>query len=232
MRARIPEPVLSAADEKRQEEANEKSNRQFLNYAHRSLLISAHENLGFGGGRLRALSYNSYDVGEGYIADHTDKKLLTSVEDLLAGAEAEYAETNFFETVEDTYGALRRDLLLFGFDPDVSIWGRRPFTEADFAGTWRKVTASQRRRREAFLFYANEMSQLCRTMLCMGAMELHQTNGIGAERMERVMHPVRESWFRLMRVYLAMDSAAVKREQKAMLDRFNEMGCFGKEYAV
>lgn len=232
MKARIPEPVLTPEQEKKQEEANERSNRKMLNYAHRSLLISVHKALGYGGRRLRRLSAGSYDVGEGYIADHTDKKLLTSVEDLLVGAEAEYAETDFFETVEDTYGALRRDLLLFGFDPDISLWGRRPFSEADFPATWRRVTASQRRKRDAFLFYANEMSQMCRTMLCMGLVELHQTGGIGAERMERVAAPVREDWFRLMRVYLAMDSAGVTQEQKRMRDAFNAIQCFAEEYAV
>ena len=232
MKARVPEALPAAADERRQEAANEKSNRKMLNYAHRSLLISAHNVLGYGGVRLKRLSYQSYDIGEEYIADHTDKKLLTSVEDMLAGAEAEYEETNFFETVEDTFGALRRDLLLFGFDPDASLWGRMPFSNADFPQTWRKVTASQRRKRRAYLFYANEMSQLCRTMICMGLMELHQNGGVGAERMERVVAPVREDWFRLMRVYLAADSAGVTREQKAMLDRFNEMGCFAEEVLV
>jgi hypothetical protein len=232
VKAKIPAAAITQEQEKQREKSNEKSNRRMLNYAHRSLMVSARENLGFGGERLRRLSYNSYDVGEGYIADHTDKRLLTSVEDLMAGAEAVYAETDFFETVENTYSALRRDLRLFGFDPDVSVWGRQPFTGDDFPSTWRKVTASQRKRREAFLFYANEMSQMCRTMLCMGAIELHQTNGVGAERMERVMIPVREDWFRLMRVYLTMDSDAVNRELKAMLDRFNMMGCFAEEYAL
>lgn len=232
MKARIPEPVLTPEQEKKQEEVNEKNNRSYLNYAHRNMLMAAHTVLGYGGERMRRLSYNSYDVGEGYIADNTDKRLLTSVEDLMAGAEAEYAETDFFETVENTYTALRRDLLLFGFDPDIGLWDRRPFTDADFPETWRKVTVSERKRREAFLFFANEMSQMCRTMLCMGAMELHQNGGVGAERMYRVMEPVREAWLALMRVYLTMDQKAVLRMMKDVRDRFNDMGCFEKEYRV
>lgn len=138
MKARVP-TTLPAVDEQKQEAANEKSNRKMLNYAHRSLLISAHNVLGYGGTRLK---------------------------------------------------------------------------------------------RQAFLFYANEMSHLCRTMICMGLVELHQNGGVGAERMERVVGAVREDWFRLMRVYLAMDSAGVVREQKAMLGRFNALGCFPEEVLV
>ncbi len=75
---------------------NEKENRSYLNFAHRALMISLHENLGFGGERMRTMAYNSFDVGEEALAEHTYKPLLTSVEDLLAGAEPEYGEADFF----------------------------------------------------------------------------------------------------------------------------------------
>ena len=41
MKARIPEPVLTPEQEKKQEEVNEKNNRSFLNYAHRNMLMAA-----------------------------------------------------------------------------------------------------------------------------------------------------------------------------------------------
>jgi hypothetical protein len=50
--------------------------------------------------------------------------------------------------------------------------------------------------------------------------------------MYRVMEPVREAWLALMRVYLTMDQKAVLRMMKDVRDRFNDMGCFEKEYRV
>lgn len=231
MKARTQKPVPTAAAQERADRQNEKRNRSYLNYAHRCLLISCHA-AGFGGVRLRNLSYNSYTIGEAVMESRRVPELITSVEELLAGAEPEYREADFFETFEATYWHLRRELLGFGWDPDVRLWGRAPFTDADFPATWRKVTKSQRETRAAFLFFANEMSNICRTMLCMAAVELHRTNGFGCDRMDRVMRPVADRWMQFMRLYLTTDEDAVRREQKAVRDEFNGMGCFTEEYAL
>lgn len=53
MKARIPEPVLTPEEEQKQEAADEKNNRSYLNYAHRNLLMAAHTVLGYGGERMR-----------------------------------------------------------------------------------------------------------------------------------------------------------------------------------
>lgn len=224
-------PAPTAEAQERADRRNERQNRSYLNYAHRCLLISCRA-AGFGGIRLRNLSYNSYTVGEEAMASRSTPELITSVEDLLAGAEPEYREADFFETVEATYWHLRRELLGIGWDPDERLWPRAPFTDADFPATWRKVTKSQRETRAAFLFFANEMSNICRTMLCMAAVELHRTNGFGRGRMDRVMRPTAERWLRFMRIFLTMDDDAVRREQKAVLDEFNAMGCFTEEWAL
>lgn len=212
---------------------NEKENRSYLNFVHRALLVSLHENMGFGGERMRTMAYNSYDVGEAALAENTYKPLLTSVEDLLAGAEPEYGEADFFETVDGTYWALSRELLTLGWNPEESLWPwKEPFTDADFPETWRKVTKSQREKRTAYLHYANKMSQICLTLLCMCAKELNQTNGFGALRLDRAMRPVGKRWLELMRVYLTMDAKAVWEMRKALRDEYNGMGVFVKEYAV
>ena len=231
MKARIPTPEPSAAAAAAAEKTNEKNNRAFLNYAHRLLLISCRAQ-GFGGVRLRNLTHNSYDIGEDVIARRNVPELITSVEDLMAGAEPEYREQDFLETVEATYWSLRQELIAFGWDPEERLWGRYPFTDDDFPPTWRKVTVKQRRAREAFLFFANEMSHMCKCMLCMAAVELHRTNKFGCERLDRVMRPVAERWIRFMRIYLAMDRNAVKAEQMAVRDEFNAMGIFPEELAL
>lgn len=212
---------------------NEKKNRSYLNYAHRCLLISLHGNLGFGTERLRTMSYNSYDVGEAAIEENTIPPLLTSVEDLLAGAEPEFGEPDFLETLGGTYWDLRKELISCGWEPEASLWPwKDPFTDADFPETWRKISVSQRKKREAFLRYANDMSKVCLTLMCMCAVELHRTNRFGAERLDRAMRPVGERWKQFMRVYLTMDEEAVIREQKKVRDEYNAMGAFRTEYGV
>lgn len=233
MKARIPKPTATVEQQQKADRKNEKSNRSYLNYAHRCLLLSLHKNMGFGAERMRTTSYNSYEVGEEAIADNTVKPLLTSVEDLMAGAEPEFGEPDFFETVASTYWHLRKELMAFGWDPEESLWPwKDPFSEEDFPQTWRKITKSQREKRADFLYYANAMSQICLTLMCMCAKELHNTNGFGAERMDRAMRPVGERWRRFMRIYLTMDEEAVIREQKAVRDEYNAMGYFTKEHAL
>ncbi len=139
----------------------------------------------------------------------------------------------FFETVDGTYWALSREMLGIGWDPEKSLWPwKNPFTDADFPQSWRKVTKSQREKREAYLYYANKMSQICLTLLCMCGKELHKTNGFGAARLDRAMQPVGERWRKLMRVYLTMDANAVREERKKLRDEYNSMGIFREEYEV
>lgn len=230
MKARIREAV-SPDQAEREEKRSEKYNRRYLNYAHRCLLLSLRES-GFGESRLHAMSRNSYDVGEEYMETYRDRQVITPLEELLAGANPEYKAEDFFETVKNTYWALRRDLLPCGFDPEIALWpSESPFGESDFVLKGH-LSLKQRQQREAYLFYANEMSRLVLAMLCMGAKELHRTNGLGAMRLSRIMEPVKESWFRLMHLYLSMDMRAVEKEQKRILAEFNAMGCFPAEYTL
>lgn len=214
------------------EEQNEKENRAYLQYAHRCLLLSV-RNEGFGGVRLLRLSHNAFTLGEAVMAETNAPELITDVADLLAGAEPEFRDMDFFEHMRDTYFKLLQDMRQFGWDPESSLWTwKEPYGEGDFPPTWRKITASQRRKRAEYLFFVNEMSRLCLVLLCMCAEELHQTNGFGADRMDRVMRPVAERWDRLMRLYLAEDRRGIWAERKAVRDAFNEMEIFTKEYGI
>lgn len=231
MKARIPKPEPTEEQKAKAVRENEKSNRSYLNYAHRRLMISVHENCGYGGERLKRFSYNSYDIGEEALAQNTVAPLLSSVEELMAGADPRFGEVDFFETAANTYYSLRGELLAFGFDPEAVLWPwNNPFGMEDFLHTWYD-SASEREKKGAYLEFANKMSQLCLTLMCMSAKELHQTDGFGAGRMEKVMRPVGESWKKFMRIYLTMDKDAVDREKKAVRDAFNAMGCFLTEYA-
>ena len=98
MKARIREAV-SPEQAEREEKRSEKYNRRYLNYAHRCLLLSLRES-GFGESRLQAMSRNSYDVGEEYMETYRDRQVVTPLEELMAGANPEYKEEDFFETVK------------------------------------------------------------------------------------------------------------------------------------
>lgn len=216
-----------------QEEADRfqaKDNRSYLNYVHRSLMLSLHENLGFGTERMRTMSYNSYDIGEDALADNTVRPLITSVEDLLRGAEPEFGDPDFLETVSNTFWSLKKEMLEFGWDPEESLWPwKEPFGDDDFPKTWRKVTKREREKRASFLDYANKMSQICLTLMCVCAKELHITNGMGALRMDRAMRPVGERWRAFMRIYLTMDEDAVEKAKRELLREYNAMRMFTEE---
>lgn len=67
----------------------------------------------------------------------------------------------------------------------------------------------------------------------MSALELHDTNGFGAEvRLNRVFHPVRDRYLNLMRTYIAKDYAAFKAELVAARDEFNALSVFGTETKI
>ena len=193
-------------------------------------MLSLHENLGFGTERMRTMSYNSYDVGEEALAENTYRPLLTSVEELLDGKEPEFGDPDFLETVSSTYWRLRREMLAFCWDPEESLWPwKEPFGDDDFPETWRKVTRRERDRRAAYLDYANKMSQICLTLMCVCAKELHRTNGMGALRMDRAMRPVGERWRAFMRIYLTMDEDAVEKAKRELLREYNAMRMFKEE---
>lgn len=216
------------AELKDQERRNIKSNNTYLNYASRCLLLAVRAE-GFGVDRLGRFNTQSQQLGRAYIEQYTVRECITSVEELLAGAEPEYRDAADSEYAVDSYYALRRDLNLFGWNPEVELWETNPFTEADCRPA---STVRERQKRADFLWYANSISFYIREMLCMAAMELHNTNGYGVDRLNRVMHPVRDRWLKLMHLYLAMDKAAVEAEMKAVLKEFNSIGLFAKEYEL
>lgn len=230
LRSQIPmDPVKR---EKWVADKNEKENKAYLHYVHRCLLISVHHAEGFGGVRLKQLANDAFDIGEAAVQAGTVREVLTPLEDLLAGVEAEYAEENFLETMGNTYFRLRRELTDIGWNPEAVLWPwKDPFTDADFPQTWRKVTASERKRRTEYLYFVNTMSQLALTLLCMCASALH-ARGFGAGRLDRDMAPVADRWRRLMLLYLTGDEAAVFAERKAVRDEFNNMKCFAEEYEI
>lgn len=215
------------AELKEQERQNLKANRAYLNYASRRLMLALRAE-GFGHDRLKRFNNQSFDLGQEYIEKTTVRELITPLDDLLAGAEPEYKEQALEDYAVDSYYAMRRDLRLYGWDPEQELWQTDPFTEADCPPA---NTVRERQKREDFLWYANKMSFYIREMLCMAALELHGTNRY-LERLNRVLHPVRDSWLKLMRLYLAMDKDAVEAEMKAVRKEFNDIGLFKMEYEL
>lgn len=232
MKARVPKPEPSAAAKEKAEKANYKSNRAYMNYVHRVFMIELRKLEKYGGVRLLRASRGAYDIGEAKIEENTILPLLTSVEDLMAGAEPEYGEPDFKEVLAHTFWNMRGELLEIGFDPQEALWEwREPFTMEDFPFDW-YTSVSEREKKEEYLSFVNQMSRICLTLMCMCALELHRNEKFGAERMAKVMRPVAERWRRLMLLYLTMDEDAVIREQKAVRDEFNAMGMFSEEYGI
>lgn len=204
---------LTEAQIQRQHKQNIKNNNQYLNYASRCLIMSVHDNAGYGVGRMKRFNDGAFSLGREYIDRYSPPDYQMSDQD--------YAV--------DSYYAMQRDLLYIGWDPEAELWGYNPFTEADLPALSGKPTVRERRIREDWLYYANAISFYVREMLCMAALELHNAGGMGAVRLSRVLHPVRDRWMELMRVYLAMDRDGVERLMKKVLAEFNACGCFAEE---
>ena len=180
-------------------------NDRVFDYVGQLIAISLHQNAGFGAARFKRMSDNAYDLGRDYIERYSwsaDKR------------DEEYAV--------DSYYALRRDLRYYGWDPETELWSDDAFNGmVSFDGLSRK----QRDELTALMGYAKGISFYVREMMCMSALELHDTNGFGADtRLNRVFHPIRDRYLGLMRHYINKDYAAFKAELAAARDEFNSIG--------
>lgn len=203
---------LTPEQEERQRKNNIRNNEQYLNYISRCLMLSVRNNAGFGAVRLKRFNSGAYDISSEYIREYG-----------MAKGQADY------EYARDSYYAMRRDLQYIGWEPEAELWQTDPFDWRDFPTPGWGIPASERRKREDYLYYANQLSFYVRELLCGAALELHHTSGFGADRISRVMHPCRDRWLGLMRIYFTMDRVAVEKEMRAMLQEFNECGVFEKE---
>lgn len=190
-----------------------RSNDRFLNYAHRSIILSVRENARFGAERMARLVDGSYWIGRGYIDRYSP----------MAKTDGEYAI--------DSYYAMRVELEYIGYDPSVELWPDVPFTIADMALRG-KQTASIRAENAFYLEFANKMSFYVREMAAMVALHLHQEDGFGATRIRRSMGQFRDEWMGLMRIYLGKDKAGVLQEMRRMLDRYNACPIFKDEFTL
>lgn len=192
---------------------NMRSNDRFLNYAHRSIILSVRESAGFGAERMARLVDGAYWIGRGYIDKYSP----------MAKTDDEYAI--------DSYYAMRVELGYVGYDPSVELWPDVPFTIADM-GLRGTQSASMRAENAFYLEFANKMSFYVREMAAMVALHLHQEDSFGATRIRRSMGQFRGEWIGLMRIYLRKDKAGVLQEMRRMLDRYNACPIFKDEFTL
>lgn len=212
MNARVP--VRQSEHERERIAAkNMRSNDRFLNYAHRSIILSVRENAGFGAERMARLVDGAYWIGRGYIDRYSP---MTKTDD-------EYAI--------DSYYAMRVELGYIGYDPSVELWPDVPFSIADM-GLRGTQSASMRAENAFYLEFANKMSFYVREMAAMVALHLHQEDGFGTTRIRRSMGQFRDEWMGLMRIYLRKDKAGVLQEMRRMLDRYNACPIFKDEFTL
>lgn len=212
MNVRVP-VRQSESERERIAAKNMRSNDRFLNYAHRSIILSVRENDGFGAERMARLVDGAYWIGRGYIDKYSPK----------AKTDDEYAI--------DSYYAMRLELEYIGYDPSVELWSDVPFTIADM-DLHGKQSASMRAENAFYLEFAKKMSFYVREMAAMVALHLHQEDGFGATRIRRSMVQFRDEWMGLMRIYLRKDKAGVLQEMRRMLDRYNACPIFKDEYTL
>lgn len=192
---------------------NMRSNDRFLNYAHRSIILSVRENAGFGAERMARLVDGSYWIGRGYIDKYSP----------MAKTDDEYAI--------DSYYAMRVELGYIGYDPSVELWPDVPFSIADM-GLRGKQSASMRTENAFYLEFANKISFYVREMAAMVALQLHDADGFGATRLSRVFNPFVADWMRLMGHYLHKDRDGLVAEMRRMLERFNVCPVFKDEFTL
>lgn len=212
MNVRVP---VRQSDHERERIAakNMRSNDRFLNYAHRSIILSVRENAGFGAERMARLVDGAYWIGRGYIDKYSP----------MAKTDDEYAI--------DSYYAMRLELEYIGYDPSVELWPDVPFSIADM-DLHGEQSASMRAENTLYLEFAKKMSFYVREMASMVALHLHQEDGFGATRIRRSMETFREDWIELMRIYLRKDKAGVLQEMRRMLDRYNACPIFKDEFTL
>lgn len=212
MKARLPVQT-SAAEEAKFRRKSERNNDRFLNYAHRSIVLSIRDNAGFGDARMVRLIDGAYYIGRDYINRYSP----------LEKTDADYAV--------DSYYAMRRELCYIGWDPSAELWADNPFTLADMELAGHQ-SASKRAENDAYVCFANMLSFYVREMAAMAALQLHDADGFGALRLSRVFDPFVADWMGLMRIYLHRDRTGLQAEMRRMLERFNECPVFTPEYTL
>ena len=207
-------PVRQTARERERSAAkNMRSNDRFLNYAHRSIVLSIRDNAGFGAERMTRLIDGSYCIGRNYIERFSP----------MEKTDEDYAV--------DSYYAMRRELLYRDWDPSREIWPDNPFMLADMELVGHQ-SAAKRAENDAYIHFANLLSFYVREMATMAALHLHDTDGFGAMRLSRVFDPFVADWRRLMARYLHKDREGLVAEMRRMLDRYNACPVFPAEYTL
>lgn len=212
MKARVPVRT-SPEEEAKFKRKSERNNDRFLNYAHRSILLSVRDNAGFGDVRMCRLIDGSYTVGRDYIDRFSPHEK----------TDEDYAV--------DSYYAMRQELLYIGWDPSVELWRDNPFSLADMELVGHQ-SAMRRAENDEYVRFANTMSFYVREMATMTAIRLHDADGFGAVRLSRVFDPFVADWMGLMRIYLRRDRAGLQAEMRRMLERFNRCAVFQAEYTL
>lgn len=210
MKCKIPEREPTEKEMAAMEKRNIKSNDRVFNYVSRLISISIRKNAGFGVKRFSRFNSNSYDIGQYYINRYGE------------------GETDPEEYAVDSYYALRRDLRAIGWDAEKELWSDDIF---DTFESMHGLSKKKRVELAGFIGYAKAISFYTREMICMSAMGLHEDFGFGAERLNVVMHPVRDRYLNLMRIFIhnKKNRAAYDAEMRAVLDEFNELKIFVKE---
>ena len=211
MKARIP--TREIAEEAKFRKKSARNNDRFLNYAHRSIVLSVRDNAGFGDARMARLIDGSYYIGRDYIERFSP----------LEKTDEDYAV--------DSYYAMRRELLYIDWDPSRQIWPDNPFSLTDMGITGHQ-SAAKRAENDAYIHFANLLSFYVREMATMAAIQLHDADGFGATRLSRVFDPFVADWRRLMARYLHKDREGLVAEMRRMLDRYNACPLFQSEYTL
>ena len=212
MNVRVP-VRQSESERERIATKNMRSNDRFLNYAHRSIVLSIRDNAGFGAERMTRLIDGSYCIGRDYIDRYGPHEK----------TDEDYAV--------DSYYAMRRELLYIDWDPSREIWPDNPFMLADMELVGHQ-SAAKRAENDAYIHFANLLSFYVREMAAMAAIQLHDADGFGATRLSRVFDPFVADWRRLMARYLHKDREGLVAEMRRMLDRYNACPVFPAEYTL
>lgn len=179
-----------------------------LNYVSRLIFVYLREKAGFGRKRFERYNNGSQDTGRWYIERYSTE----------ADTDQDYAVTSYY--------ALRSHLRYFNWDPETELWADDVF---DTLVSTDGIVRSKREIIAKNVEYARGISFYAREMLCMAAKELHDTNGFGRERLNAVLHPVRDRYLELMRLYISESSVAYWDELQKAVDEFNAIGFFQKE---
>ena len=212
MKARV-RVRTSPEEEAKFKRKSERNNDRFLNYAHRSIVLSIRDNAGFGDVRMARLIDGSYYIGRDYIDRYGPHEK----------TDEDYAV--------DSYYAMRQELCYIGWDPSVELWRDNPFSLADMKLVGHQ-SAMRRAENDEYVRFANTMSFYVREMATMAAIQLHDADGFGAVRLSRVFDPFVADWMGLMRIYLRRDRAGLQAEMRRMLERFNRCAVFQAEYTL